>query len=239
MKMVLRLLEPLNWRNAVGHVLVTALGVVLALAAADWSEQRKRRAFELTLLQEMHTALVSDLTAMEQSLKRFQDIDRGMVQLLAMLAEKRPYDPVVMDGLFGKLFGFRGAVLNDGAYESLKSMGIDLVSDPALRTAITDVYEVQYRRLENISDTEEIVHWEVMRPYYMNHFRDLRGGQNATPMDYQQVVNDPEYQNIVQYKLLAIQGSWVPTFESAIAELGALIAMLEAELKDAGVPLQQ
>ncbi len=239
MKMVFRLLEPLNWRNAVGHVLVTALGVVLALAAADWSEQRNRRAFELTLLQEMHTALVSDLTAMQQSLQRFQDIDGGLVQLLAVLEEKLPYDPAAMDALFGKLFGFRTAELNDGAYASLVSMGIDLVSEPALRTAITDVYEVQYRRLEVIAAIEEKVHWEVVRPYYMIHFRNLRGGQNATPMDYQQVANDPEYQNIVQYKLLAVQGSWAPTFASAIAELGALVAMLEAELTEAGVPLQQ
>jgi hypothetical protein len=239
MKMVLRLLEPLNWRNALGHVLVTALGVVLALAAADWSEQRKRRAFELTLLQEMHTALASDLTATEQLLQRFQDIGGGLVQLLAVLEEKRPYDPAAMDGLFGKLFGFRTAALNDGAYESLLSMGIDLVSDPALRTAIADVYEVQYRRLEDIGATEEKVHWEVVRPYYTIHFRDVRGGQNATPLDYQQVINDPEYRNIVEYKLLAMQGAWAPTIESAIAELGALVAMLEAELKEAGVPLQQ
>lgn len=239
MKMVFRLLEPLNWRNAAGHVLVTALGVVLALAAADWSEGRTRREFELTVLQEMHRSLVTDLVALESGAQRFQDLDVRLTQLLALVEEKPPYDAVTMDGLFGAPFSFRRVVLNDGAYESLKSLGIDLVGDPALRTAITDVYEVQYHLLEDIANIEENVLWEVLRPYYMTHFRDLRFGQSATPLDYQQVVNDPYYPNIIQYKLAGIQGNWAPTFASAMARTHALVTLLETELKEAGVPLQQ
>lgn len=239
MKMVFRLLEPLNWRNALGQVLVTALGVVLALAAADWSEQRKRREFELIVLQEIHVALVADLAVLRQRLQRLQNVDDSLVQLLALLEDKAPYDAAVMDGLFGVPFSLARVTLNDGAYESLKSVGVDLVSNSTLRAAITNVYEVQYRRLEIIANTEENVVWEVVRPYYLIHFRAISFEQNATPLDYQQVVNDPEYKNIVQYKLAALHSNWTPTFVSAIAELDALVTLLEVELKEAGVPLQQ
>ena len=239
MKMDFRLLKSLNWRNAAGQILVTALGVVLALAAADWNERRNRREFELTVLQEMHTSLVADLAELEGGAQRFRDLDLALTQLLALAEEKPPYDSATMDALFGAPISFRRVLLNSGGYESLKSLGIDLVRNSVLRRAITNVYEVEYRRLEDIAYIEENVLWEVARPYYLTHFRDLRFGLNATPLDYQQVINDPEYQNIVQYKLAAMQGNWVPTFVSAMTRINALVTILEVELKEAGVPLQQ
>ena len=55
---------------------------------------------------------------------------------------------------FGAMYGLRIAPVNRSPYESLKSRGLGLVSDPALRMRIAEVYDRQYGMLDELKQTQ-------------------------------------------------------------------------------------
>lgn len=59
-----------------------------------------------------------------------------------------------MDSYFGAVYGVNAFDLNSAAYESLKSHGLTLISDRALRSAIALVYE---RALAEIDRLVEVI----------------------------------------------------------------------------------
>lgn len=50
-------------------------------------------------------------------------------------------------------------------------------------------------------ELETYVVLEVLRTYYLTHFRRLRFNVSATPVDYEAVVHDPEFRNLLDYRL--------------------------------------
>ncbi len=44
-----------NWKYAIGEVVLIVVGILIALAAADWNDRRVLREEELALLEELRT----------------------------------------------------------------------------------------------------------------------------------------------------------------------------------------
>jgi hypothetical protein len=79
-------------------------------------------------------------------------------------------------------------------------------------------------------DLEADVVLGLLRPYFLLHFRDLRFSQSATPLDYQALLSDTEFLNLVAYRLQTVRQSHINTFELAISEVRDLIKATELAL---------
>ena len=71
-----RIVSALNWRYAVGEVLLIVIGVSIALAANSWWEDRKAREEELAMLAQLKSALEVDLQEFEAMQKLHLDQER-------------------------------------------------------------------------------------------------------------------------------------------------------------------
>ena len=71
---------------------------------------------------------------------------------------------------------------------------------------------------------------DLLRPYFLVHFRDLIFNENATPLDYDAVSADGEFLNLVDYRLQGVKQNHIPNLERATSEIGALIDSIEVEL---------
>lgn len=226
------MLERRTFKRAVGEVVLIVVGVLIALAASDWQQARSDRRAELAVLGELRTALTQDLQALEAQVVRYERIDQRVSTLLEIMKSGAPYADS-LDAYFGTLYGFAFPRLNRAGYESLKSRGLDLISDDALRSQIARVYEQSYARLDDAHESERRVILDLLRPYFLVHFKDLRFNVSATPLDYRFVSTDQEFLNLADYRLqLVRQNHMTGNFDEALPELRSLLAALAAALGD-------
>lgn len=106
------------------------VGVLTALAASDWQQDRTDRRGALDMLHELRVALDMDPAALAQ-MERYQRIEARVETLLDVLNAGAPYADS-LDSYFGTLYGIEFPKLNRAGYESLKSQGLDNISDDAL-----------------------------------------------------------------------------------------------------------
>lgn len=223
------IINAVNWRHAVGELFLIVVGILIALAISDWNDQRIERIQERALLDEIRSTLESDAAALESNLKLFTDAAQQINTLSNMLKEPPPYQPS-MDKHFGVVYGLRITNLNTAAYETLKSVGLQSVSDRELRAAIARVFDFHYERLIGSHEIEREVNINVLRPYYLRHFRDLRFYRSATPIDYDAVVHDTHFKNIVHYRHQVLVHNQVSYYSDAIKDMGTTLEMLDAVL---------
>lgn len=230
-----KLIRAVNWRHAVGELVLIVAGILIALAISDWNDRRVQRAEELALLAEVRSALVLDMATLEGNLELVTESADRIKHLIGLLEQKPAYDPR-MDQLFGAAYGIRAANLNTTAFETLKSVGLQHISNPELRLRLVRIYDHFYERLITENGIEFTVTFDLMRPYYLQHFRNLKFSTSATPMNYEMVVNDPWYRNVIEYRLAILKANQLDSHPEVIADIRAVLKLLDAELGPASGP---
>lgn len=230
---VTRVARTESLRRALGEVFLIVIGILLALAATDWADRREEREREREILEEIREALNRDVSAIDSVLAIKADQRDRIGALHAHMRDGGGYADT-LDAAFGVAYVLRGVRLNRAAFESLKSQGLDLVSDSKLRSALAHVYERVYPTLDGVMGVEQNIVLEVMRPHFLGRFRDLRFGITATPLDYSDLVGDEEFLNILDYRRTNLSQAVVPAYESAAGDLRELIGLLDDALGDAG-----
>lgn len=224
-----RILNAVNWRYAVGEVVLIVVGILIALAISDWYDSRIDRQQELSLLAEIRSTLETDVLALETKLDEIKAAVQDMNSLEELLTDPRPYDPE-MDRLFGAAYGFRMANLSTASYETLKTIGLQSLTNQELRGRIAYVFDHHYLLVEEWRGLEKDMTINVLRPYYLRHFRDLQFLENATPIDYDFIVNDEYYLNIIRYRIASIGTNPLSSYPLAIADMRSAVSMIDSEL---------
>ena len=223
------MLKAVSWRHAIGEIFLIVAGILIALALSDWNDRRLQREEEFALLSEVRYTLQTDVEILESNLRLFTEAASRMKTLLALLETDSAYVPY-MDQLFGAVYGLRITNLNSAAYETLKSVGMQSVSNQELRTGIARVFDHYYERIAGEKEVEFQVTFVVMRPYYLEHFRKLDFLNSATPIDPEAVMTDPYFENIVEYRLTVLTGNQLDSYALAIKEMRRVLELLEGEL---------
>ncbi len=226
---ITRMINAVNWRYAVGEIFLIATGVLLALAATDWQERRVARQSEIAILMELASHLKDDLEELTIRRDKFVKTESRLESLVGHLDSELPYG-VELDSLFSAVWGYRGIKLNTGAYESLKSHGLSLISDEAVRSHIMTVYEYLYPGVQATAILEMQTSNNVFRPYFLKHFRNMRFRRTATPIDYNFIVEDPEFRNLVDLRLDIVQLVHIVWVERGIAGIDDLVAAIATDV---------
>jgi hypothetical protein len=136
-------------KYALGEILLVVIGILIALQINNWNESNKARVYELKMLKEIQVTLKQDLAYMNMILTRVQTIDESSQAVLVMLKQ----DDVNKTELIKRINDMSiGIVLqfNFGAYEALKSTGIERVLNDELRNELVDYYEFKIPRFTKL-----------------------------------------------------------------------------------------
>jgi hypothetical protein len=128
--------------------------------------------------------------------------------------------------VFGAALRISPVSLNSGPYEALKATDLAVVTDDALRAAIVDVYERGYPALARAEAFERDAVLEVFRPYYLREFADVQFGASATPRNYEAILNDGYFLNLLQYRLVVMRGNSIVA-SSAITAIQELVVRID------------
>ena len=152
---------------AVGEIMLVVIGILIALQVNNWNESRKERAFEVNILMQFKKDLEKNLTDLKLN-QRYQErnISSSKILLDHMKSENAFHDSLEVH--FANVFIWTKFVVNTGAYQTLQSRGVELISDLELRDKILSIYE---KELTWSQTFEQIIIDKV------EHFRNIEGGK--------------------------------------------------------------
>ncbi len=144
---------------SIGEIFLVVIGILIALQINTWNETRKTRQYELKMLKELKSTLQKDRLFFASQIPRLEHKQVAANRLLEILENKEEnldtLNKYFSDLRFDVLFQY-----NAGAYGSIKSGGIDKISNDSIRAKMADIYEFLIpgteKVLENLSDSDAI-----------------------------------------------------------------------------------
>lgn len=213
---------------AAGEIALIVIGILIAVEISDWNESIKLREREKILLTELVVNLQTNIVNLENDIDR-QVISAGYLQLLLEhLDNQQPYD-ASLDDKFHEGQVAPDVVLASSAFETLKSNGLGLIRSDSLRREIINLFEVVYPTLmQSTKRIEDQVWPAVVVPLFQKHFRQEIPGKSI-PMDYDALLKDKEFTNMLSFRLSMRDRSTVLKREVA-NKTEEVIALIETEL---------
>ncbi|TFV93659.1 hypothetical protein E4S40_15560 [Algoriphagus kandeliae] len=218
---------------AVGEIFLVVVGILIALQINTWNEERKLKNYELKMLHELRNTLEKDKRYFSNQIPRLNNKQNAANRLLEFRQTKEEN----LDTLNQYFSALRYEVLfqyNSGTYGSIKSGGIDKISNDSIRSQMADLYEFIIPRTEKIFErinSDESVENDLVEQITSRMIVTLSNNEQSI----QNKISDPK----VIYKdeflhLIQIQKNSTFIFKSRIENLipalDNLIGLIEREL---------
>ena len=204
--------------TALLEVALIFVGITLAIGLDNWNVERKERHEELALLAELKSNLEGNLDLLSENISYNKSTIASYTSLLSHIGARQPYsDDLSSD--FAMLDNWGSPYLTSSAYETLKSRGLDLISNSELRQQIVNLFEVNYVTLANDYDRAEWINFEVSTiPLMLKHFEERSDG-TVVPIDYEGLLDDQSFRVAVNRTLARRQSGIGSLEESAEATM--------------------
>lgn len=128
-------------RYAIGEIVLVVVGILIALQVNNWNESQRDRKFEMQMLQEVSNSLRSDKAYLEMIQRRNQRKEDGIQVMLQMIESGLDYPDSVLLKTYNEVTLRLSFAYNKGGYESIKSVGLDKISDERVRAGLIELYE--------------------------------------------------------------------------------------------------
>jgi len=224
-------------RYAIGEVLLIVIGILLALYLNNLDLENSLRKDQVKILNELILNLDSTIVAFERTIQTETSYLNHNQSIIDHLDQKKPYTES-LDEQFGTYFWTVSSNPVTGAYEYLKSRGLNLIENDSLRQNLSFLFESDFNVLK-----EENQFWSnsfqenISYPYHVKNFRKYhpeRTGTNdlefAKPLNYQLLLDDPYFISI-NTELVGNRRWNIDSLKGLIAKIDNLKLQIEAELK--------
>ena len=214
---------------AFGEIALIMVGILLALQVSEWNQARKDRAREEILLAELVSNLQTNITNLEGDIEYQVRSAETMRYLLSHLDQKLPYDESLNSKFWESDF-VTDVILTSSAFETLKSIGLDVISSDSLRREIINLFEVTYPHLLAETVRLENQTWPaVVVPMFQKHFRkDVRN--SYLPIDYDALLEDKEFTNMLSFRM-TLRDYSTEQKQNAVKKTQEVIDLIQAELE--------
>lgn len=138
-------------KYAVGEILLVVLGILIALWISNLNEGRKEKAYEKRMLSELEVALDNDIANFERYEGFLKTWNHSLYYLTEALNSPNPSE-LNKDSIFYHLDVIEGFGIyisySTGPYESIRSSGLDKISNDQLRSDIARLYSADLPSLD-------------------------------------------------------------------------------------------
>lgn len=133
---------------AIGEIVLVVIGILIALSINNWNQNKHERKYEAIMLREILSALNQDIQTMNNSLNYLHSVQQH-IRALAIIKNDSAIstDSISYHFQIAQKAGIAVA-FNSSPYQSIKSSGLNKISDPTLRSNLTLLYEKQLKSVE-------------------------------------------------------------------------------------------
>lgn len=186
---------------AIGEILLVVIGILIALQINNNNEDKKARQKEILLLTEMRTNLEDDLSDLNYNIKYNKRRTHYNEVIKNVIEQKLPFHDTLKP-YFGKFFGNFQLTENTSAWENLKSIGLDLISNDTLRNNMSYLYSSRYQYLENLEKSlDDRYQWDFLYPQILKHIKVNKLWGTAEPRNYEELLTDHKFIEVVKMNI--------------------------------------
>lgn len=187
---------------AIGEIFLVVVGILIALRINNWNESNKNREKEAILLTEMKANLQDDLKDLEYNIKYNKKRTEYNEVIRTVIEEKIPYSDTLKT-YFGNFFGNFQLSENTSAWENLKSVGLDLISNDSLRNNLSNLYSTKYKYLENLEKgLDDKYQWDYLYPKILKHISIDELWSSGAPRNYDNWIKDEEFYEVIKMNIM-------------------------------------
>ncbi|MEZ4803061.1 MAG: DUF6090 family protein [Gelidibacter sp.] len=135
---------------AMGEIILVVIGILIALQINNSNRISLDRKFEKTMLREIKKSLQIDLRLQKHLKDRAYTIDSGIQELLGMIESDSIYPDTTLLRVYNKMGMAMQFNYSRGAYEGLRSSGLDKISNDSLRNKLIQTNETDLPRLNDL-----------------------------------------------------------------------------------------
>jgi hypothetical protein len=132
-----------KWKYLISEVLLIVIAINIGLWFNNLNDNRKERNLESKILHEFLVSLNSDRTDMLSNIKTH---NKGIKSCIRLLENKTENIDTLKNDL-GWSYSWTYLIADLSSYESLKSIGFQLIKNDEIRHGITKLYNVDYRSI--------------------------------------------------------------------------------------------
>ena len=139
--------EKVRWKYLISEILLIVIAINVGLWFNNFNDQRKARNLESKILHEFVVSLNSDR---EDILSNIKTHKKGIESSVRLLKNKTENIDTLKSDL-SWTYGWSYLIADLSSYESLKSIGFQLIKNDEIRHSIIKLYNVDYK---TITETE-------------------------------------------------------------------------------------
>ena len=213
---------------AIGEIILVVIGILIALSINNWNEERKNRAFEKEILEQIRANLIKDKLSLESIQDNFKNAINSTDKVL-----KSEWTTNEKDSLkywLSDIVRFDRFQPLTNAFEVAKSKGLDLISNKQLRFNIGAYYDDEIIRVvKAIEDIEETFKEDWI--YILRkEAKEFKFGQYVILKDADILKSDGEMTNILRTNKDNFDGGNLRV-KSGIMHIQRILNLLNKELK--------
>ncbi len=139
--------KPLKYlRYAIGEIVLVVIGILIALSINNWNEAQKVKLKEKKILVELESNLADNSKILQLEIDNQKRIIRQINITIEHLESKKPFNDSI-GKYVNQIQWIESTQFVSSAYESLKTIGVDLISNDSIRTDVSFLFgnEFPYR----------------------------------------------------------------------------------------------
>ena len=190
---------------ATGEIFLVVIGILLALQINNWNEERKLRLKSHQILQEIRENITYNTNRFEEEIQEENTVINSIDIVLDNLQHAKGYHDS-LDFHFLMTAYFPSPVHKSAGYENLKDHGVDIIQSVPLKTAIIDLYEGYYAKLNDVTRISYDNAANSIWPLYTQLFKTAPTTPNqpfsslrVIPFDYESLLKSQHYQGLVSW----------------------------------------
>ncbi len=153
----------INWKKYLFEFLSVFFAVTFAFLLDRWNENRKGKLTEKTILTEIYNGLARDSIDLGNDEKSIR-YNIKAANYFRKIVDNIEVDNDSLATYYFYLTRDFLTIQNTSGYETLKSIGLEIIKNDSLRKTIIDLYEVRYKLHRKF--TEEYDENKYMRNYF-------------------------------------------------------------------------
>ncbi|MFC4720936.1 DUF6090 family protein [Geojedonia litorea] len=223
-------------KYAIGEIVLVVIGILIALSINNWNEERKSYKSEQIFLSQILNSLQSDLNRTKAIYKyRALRKDKALKTLMNNLKKTNlPHDSI-LSAQFREMTMTLSFIYDKGAYESLKSHGLEIIQNDLLRQKIVRAYENDLPLGNLFIDVNRQIEDELRQNYILElteyDYERSDNGQwkGKTIIHFEKIKESTLLKNLFRLET-SVASNYIMRLEDIISDFENLIYSIETEL---------
>ncbi|MGM0581947.1 MAG: hypothetical protein ACQETL_14780 [Bacteroidota bacterium] len=188
--------KSINWKYAIGEILLIFIGISLSLMFDQWKSDRLVQSREQEVINILIESIKNDTTDLEKKLSESKKTLHSIKYLINSLEENKGFNDSISFAfsIMGNNPQFEPDKLG---YKTLMSEGIIIIADWEIRKKIIDYYSLVDSNIEWGENVGRHIK-EYLEPRILTDFREYNFREKGIPFDYSQLQSDKVFLNALK-----------------------------------------